>query len=257
MSGKRLRSSSFDRHGTALAPSPHRIAPGWLGLMALPLLLVSCRLFLPSLTHEQVLARQRHAATQELPPPQPTPTPEPAPTPRPMQPTSATTTSTQTRAGNPQAWGAGSAIDLARIFSPIYFDHDSAELNPTARHHLNRYARWIKQHPRVWFTVNGHSDPRGTFEYNYNLAMARAIAVRDYLIGRDVASFRLFPISYGESESSNGTPSEETRALDRRVELKGFMAPVGSERPQPVEVAPGQSPAPQQADAPPHATNLE
>jgi peptidoglycan-associated lipoprotein len=66
----------------------------------------------------------------------------------------------------------------------------------------------------------GHTDPRGTEEYNLALSDQRAQAVRRYLENLGVPSGRLVVVPKGELEAQ-GT-DEQTWAEDRRVELIWF-----------------------------------
>ncbi|MER3330287.1 MAG: OmpA family protein, partial [Candidatus Kapaibacterium sp.] len=63
-------------------------------------------------------------------------------------------------------------------------------------------------------------DDIGGDEYNKNLSMSRAEAVRDYLIKKGVRSDRLIANGYGEEFPVGDNTTEEGRALNRRVEMK-------------------------------------
>ncbi|HEX2150887.1 MAG TPA: OmpA family protein, partial [Stellaceae bacterium] len=64
-------------------------------------------------------------------------------------------------------FGPGSQQDLAATAGDrIFFAFDSAEVTPEAQLILQRQAEWLKRYPNVTVTIEGHTDERGTREYN-------------------------------------------------------------------------------------------
>ncbi len=80
----------------------------------------------------------------------------------------------------------------------VHFATDSAELNADSRGVLNGQAQWLGNYPNYRITVEGHSDERGTREYNLALAARRAAAVKGYLERHGVSARRMSTISYGK-----------------------------------------------------------
>lgn len=138
------------------------------------------------------------------------------------------------RPGNPAAWGQGAQVSVGRQFEPIYFDATGAELNYAARQRLINYAQWFKEHPRVWAALAGHADSQDSVRFAYNLAMARALAVQDYLIGQGIERERFYPISFGEEHPAAEGNTPEAQSLNSRVEILAFIAPIGQDSPAPV-----------------------
>jgi peptidoglycan-associated lipoprotein len=101
---------------------------------------------------------------------------------------------------------------------PIYFGFDQAGLSPTARGVLTRVADCVQSVPGRGVVLVGHTDPRGTEEYNIALSERRARTVADYLarLGIDPTRFRVVP--RGETQASS--TSETGWARDRRVEIE-------------------------------------
>jgi outer membrane protein OmpA-like peptidoglycan-associated protein len=97
----------------------------------------------------------------------------------------------------------------------VFFDYDSAILKPGAYNEIDRTARVLNQYPQTTILISGHTDSRGSEEYNMRLSQRRAEAVRDALISRGVDSRRLRAIGYGESQ-----PISSSHAMNRRVELR-------------------------------------
>src|SRR5487761_1481671 len=60
----------------------------------------------------------------------------------------------------------GSPQDFAvNVGDRVFFDTDSTELSPQAQSTLNKQAIWLRQYPNYRFTIEGHTDERGTREY--------------------------------------------------------------------------------------------
>lgn len=104
---------------------------------------------------------------------------------------------------------------------PVFFDFDSAELSEEARLTLDSNARWLSraENQAVSFVLEGHTDERGTDEYNLALSDKRATAVRDYLIARNIDPSRISVIALGEERPFAKGQTEEDYALNRRVEF--------------------------------------
>ena len=102
----------------------------------------------------------------------------------------------------------------------IHFDLDRHTLRPDAFVVLDRAVAALRENPTLRLQLDGHTCEIGTTEYNFALGARRAAAVRDYLVSRGVAADRLQATSYGEERPKHGTRTEDTRALNRRVELR-------------------------------------
>lgn len=64
----------------------------------------------------------------------------------------------------------------------LLFDFDKEQLRPQALSSLEKLGTLIKRNPKVTFSIEGHSDAFGTPERNQSLSLARAEAVRSWLI---------------------------------------------------------------------------
>lgn len=82
----------------------------------------------------------------------------------------------------------------------IFFDTDSSSIRADAAQTLAKQAQWLGKYPNYAITVEGHSDERGTREYNLALGARRAEATRDYLAAQGVPSNRMKTISYGKEK---------------------------------------------------------
>jgi peptidoglycan-associated lipoprotein len=81
---------------------------------------------------------------------------------------------------------------------------------------LSRNARILREID-VTVLIEGHTDERGTVEYNLALGERRAIAVKDYLVSLGVPARRLQVTSYGESRPFAMGSNENAWAQNRRA----------------------------------------
>ncbi|MEQ8476959.1 MAG: OmpA family protein [Fulvivirga sp.] len=103
----------------------------------------------------------------------------------------------------------------------VFFDFDKAVLKPESFAELNRVVELMKKETKLKIEVAGHTDNIGTKEYNQQLSLRRANAVKNYLVEKDIDSSRVPTVGYGEERPiSSNDDEEEGRALNRRVEFK-------------------------------------
>jgi peptidoglycan-associated lipoprotein len=100
---------------------------------------------------------------------------------------------------------------------PVYFDFNESVLSTEATAAIDRNAECMKKGKGRPVTLTGHSDPRGTEEYNLALSDRRAQSVRDRL-SRMGASGAMKIVAKGELEAT-GT-DESGWAKDRRVDVQ-------------------------------------
>jgi peptidoglycan-associated lipoprotein len=115
-------------------------------------------------------------------------------------------------------FGPGSQQDLAATAGDrIFFTFDSAEVTPEAQLILQRQAEWLKRYPNVTVTIEGHTDERGTREYNLALGERRAQAARNVLVALGISASRMSTISYGKERPEVPGSTEEAYAQNRRA----------------------------------------
>jgi len=105
-------------------------------------------------------------------------------------------------------------------FKNIQFEFNSAVLKTGSYEILDKAAAEIRKDPSATFVINGHSSAEGTAAHNQSLSEDRANAVKSYLINAGVNGTNLTVKGYGESKPITTNTSEESRALNRRVEIK-------------------------------------
>jgi OmpA-OmpF porin, OOP family len=108
----------------------------------------------------------------------------------------------------------------------VNFDFDKSTLRPDAIATLDEAVSVLRQYPDLRVEVAGHTDSKGTDEYNQSLSERRAAAVYDYLTSNGIDAGRLVgPNGYGESRpiapnsNDDGSDNPEGRAQNRRTEL--------------------------------------
>ncbi len=107
----------------------------------------------------------------------------------------------------------------ASVGTVFYFAFDSSSLTDEARAQVDAHiAALLGNSDSV--RLQGHTDERGTREYNLALGERRANSVRDYMVANGVPSYRIETISYGEENPVAYGSGESNWQQNRRVELK-------------------------------------
>ena len=101
----------------------------------------------------------------------------------------------------------------------VYFDFDQSDITFEARPVVEAHARYLVNNPGLSIALQGHTDERGTREYNLSLGERRARAVQQMMILLGVLPSQLEVISYGEERPAAFANDEESWSLNRRVEL--------------------------------------
>ena len=104
-------------------------------------------------------------------------------------------------------------------FQPVFFSLDSSDVDGTAQQALNANAEILKKYPTWVITIEGHTDERGTAEYNLALGERRAMAARTYLISLGVSADRLRTVSYGKEFPFDPGHDEAAWAKNRRAQF--------------------------------------
>jgi peptidoglycan-associated lipoprotein len=101
----------------------------------------------------------------------------------------------------------------------VHFDYDEADLRPDAAETLGRKVPILRANPNVRLRIIGHTDERGSLEYNLALGMRRANAVRQYLGDFGIDPARFETTSMGEDSPVSGGSNESAWAQNRRAEF--------------------------------------
>jgi OOP family OmpA-OmpF porin len=106
------------------------------------------------------------------------------------------------------------------VLTDVNFEFDKSNLTPAAQTILDDVASFISGHPAVRYQINGHTDSRGSDNYNQALSERRANSVLEYLESRGVSRSQFDVNAYGESQPVATNETDAGRAENRRVELE-------------------------------------
>ena len=105
---------------------------------------------------------------------------------------------------------------FSQTVKDIYFDYDKADIRANEQAALQGDAQFLQQHSNIHITVEGHSDERGSTEYNLALATSRADTVKNALIQAGVSGDRIKTISYGKEKPFCTESNESCWQQNRR-----------------------------------------
>lgn len=111
----------------------------------------------------------------------------------------------------------GSDSNKIEGLSTVFFDYDKSTLSPESRETLKKNADWMKKNTKVNVQIEGHTDSRGSIEYNLALGERRANAVKAYLQTLGISASRLKIISYGKERPLVQAETEEAWSRNRRA----------------------------------------
>ena len=105
-------------------------------------------------------------------------------------------------------------------FEPsVYFDYDRFDVKPSYVEVIKKIAQIMRENRTSKILLEGHSDERGTREYNVALGHKRAESVAKALEAEGINRQRMDTISFGEEDPADNTPNEKGWAKNRRCDL--------------------------------------
>lgn len=107
----------------------------------------------------------------------------------------------------------------------VHFDYDSSDLSAEDYQTLQAHAQFLMANANSKVALTGHTDERGTREYNMALGERRAKAVQSYLITNGVNPQQLEAVSYGKEAPVNPGHDESAWKENRRVEINYEAVP--------------------------------
>lgn len=110
-------------------------------------------------------------------------------------------------------------VGLTVRLKNIYFDFNKTTLKSESFVELNKVVDFLQANPTVEVEIGGHTDSKGTDEYNNQLSQGRSQAVVDYLAQQGIDAARLTAKGYGESKPIDTNDTPEGQANNRRVEF--------------------------------------
>lgn len=97
-----------------------------------------------------------------------------------------------------------------------YFDFDKSDIRDEDRPAIEANANYLQSHPSAKTLLEGHTDPRGSREYNIALGERRAKAIEAVMKEKGVNSSQVRLISYGAEKLASNGHNEEDYQQDRR-----------------------------------------
>ncbi len=101
----------------------------------------------------------------------------------------------------------------------IYFDYDSDSLRSESNNVVMAHSQQLVSNPNQGIILEGHTDERGSREYNIGLGERRANSVRQLMIASGVNPAQIRVVSYGKERPAVGGSDEGAWAQNRRVEI--------------------------------------
>ena len=122
-------------------------------------------------------------------------------------------------AADPFAGQPPDVINRSSPLKPVFFAYDSDQLDDVARQTLTEDAQVLKKYPTWRISIEGHSDERGTAEYNLALGERRALSARSFLLSLGIAGDRCSTVSYGKEFPFDPGHDESAWFKNRRAHL--------------------------------------
>lgn len=104
-------------------------------------------------------------------------------------------------------------------YAEFLFEFDSAKLSSQAMTSINGMAQSVSGLSRYNISIVGHTDSRGTENYNQILSERRAKAVADYMVSKGVPASSISTVGHGETKPVASNDTKEGRAKNRRAEV--------------------------------------
>ena len=114
------------------------------------------------------------------------------------------------------------ALNNARsaLTATIYFDYDQSDITADSRSRLDAKLPVLRANPSMTNRVAGHTDERGSDEYNLALGQRRAAAAKRYLVQNGIADSRITIQSFGEEQPATQGSDESAWSQNRRAEFE-------------------------------------
>ena len=113
------------------------------------------------------------------------------------------------------------ATNLRAILeAAVLFEYDAAEISDAGRTTLDAKLPVLRTNTALRIRISGHTDARGSDEYNLALGLRRAAATRKYLSDRGIAVARIDVVSFGEERPASSGDDDGAFSRNRRAEFE-------------------------------------
>lgn len=106
------------------------------------------------------------------------------------------------------------------VIEGIFFDLNQATIRSQSRPKLDAAVDILKRYPDLRLEISGHTDDQGNDDYNMDLSLRRADAVKKYMTDAGIESDRIRTRGAGETEPIGTNRTKAGRAQNRRIEFK-------------------------------------
>jgi len=106
------------------------------------------------------------------------------------------------------------------MLEDVYFDYDRSDLTEAAKKLLAQVAEILVNENRFVVTIEGHTDARGTEDYNISLGARRSTIVREFLMAYGVNGDKLVSVSYGKERPKVQGADEKAYSQNRRAHFR-------------------------------------
>jgi peptidoglycan-associated lipoprotein len=115
---------------------------------------------------------------------------------------------------------SASASLRATLLTAVHFEYDQSDLRADDRAILDAKVPILQANAAVMITVAGHTDERGSDEYNLALGQRRAASVKGYLVQHGIPEARITTVSFGEERPVAQGSNEGAFSQNRRAEFE-------------------------------------
>ena len=117
---------------------------------------------------------------------------------------------------NVERVGEGIVVEFT---SDVLFGFDASNLKSDAKDNLDKLKLILDNYPDTNIQIQGHTDSKGSEEYNQALSERRAGSVAQYLMSKGIPYQRVTTIGYGETAPKYSNETADGRSSNRRVEF--------------------------------------
>lgn len=126
------------------------------------------------------------------------------------------------------AWGTGYTIDQLRAlgidkdpleYDTVFFEYDSSQITERSQIIIGAHAKFLSSQASKNVVLEGHTDERGTREYNLALGERRAATVQNLMSSIGAGSNSMSAVTYGEERPVSVGQDEQAWQSNRRVQI--------------------------------------
>jgi len=109
---------------------------------------------------------------------------------------------------------------LSDVFDNLNFEFGKAEIKKESLPYLDKLAETLLKSKNWTLEIQGHTDDKGSDEYNLKLSQSRADSVKNYLVSKGIIADTITAKGFGESKPLVANDTVANREKNRRVEFK-------------------------------------